>query len=198
LTGVLFILWLAPGKSRRASTVLAVCALALVSIYGFNIVQNYYESTQNVTSRVATWKTATEDALEQPTTLVFGYGFEHFQAEVLARRLGDVKVALHSGTLVYLHSGHLQVLLEFGIVGVALAILWLFSVFVGAIRDAGSIRVVSLLGGALAFVAYVSVENFLATYVAVIFAVVMALAEAEAEAATSTQPDHPLPPVSVK
>lgn len=86
--------------------VLLMAALSAPSIAA------YYDATQNVTSRVATWHYGFTYWLQHPASIPFGAGFGSFQQTILMQRIWQGGRILSA-----LHSGFLQILLEMGIAG---------------------------------------------------------------------------------
>jgi O-antigen ligase len=179
LAGVVFILFFDRLHSRRAMIVLVACAAALAGLLAANTFAQYYESTQNVSIRMQTWQVAFGDALERPSNLLFGFGFDHFHGSVLAAGRGGLTQTVQSTIMASLHSGYLQILLEFGIAGTVLFVFWLVSVTRTGLGRARSRLTVTLLGACLGFLCHQAIDNSLFSYAGVLFVVAMALIEAE-------------------
>lgn len=164
-------------RGRQQASAVIGSALAVVAMLALNVVTRYVEASGNISARRSTWSFALNDALERPSNLLVGYGFKHFSSAVLSA--GDVMRALHTHVLTYLHSGVLQLLLEFGIVGLVLFVLWLAIAFDRSQPHQDSFLVRGLVAGTLAFVIYQTVENILFAYPGVLFVAVVACLEAE-------------------
>ncbi len=180
LAGVLFVLWFGPTRSKRATLVLALCLAMLVALLGASVANQYFETTQNLTVRVQTWRTALDDALDEPATLIAGYGFGHFHEEVLRAGLGGQTSTRQSTFMASLHSGYVQLLLEFGVVGAVLFVAWMFAALRSVRRSATSI-VAPVVGGALGILCSQALDNGLFSYAGVLFVALVAIAEGEAE-----------------
>ena len=179
VAGALFVLWLGPARSRRATVALVACVGILASLLGLNVAAQYYTTTQNLNIRAQTWQLALNDALEKPSNLVVGFGYEHFQRDVLGAGIGSKSITPETQYMASLHSGHLQLLLEFGVLGAALFAIWLVSAFRGVRSAAASPLVVAALGGALGLLISQTLDNALFSYGGVILAVLIAISEGE-------------------
>lgn len=175
--GILILLFSEYRRGRRQASIVIVSAVAVAAMLALNVATRYVEATGNISARESTWRFAVNDALERPSNLFFGYGFQHFQSAVLSA--GDVNRAIYTNVLTLLHSGSLQLALEFGLVGLGLFLLWIFTV----VRDSRpcfeSFLVRSLVAATMAFFAYQVVENILIGYPGVLFVAVVACLEAE-------------------
>ena len=78
-----------------------------------------------------------------------------------------------------LHSGYLQILLEFGLVGLALFGLWLYAVIRAGLAAPRSPFRIMLLGACLAFLAHQAIDNAMFNYAGVLFVAMMACTERE-------------------
>ena len=183
LVGVVLILLLDRSHSRRAMYVLGLCAAALGMLLAANTFAQYYETTQNVNIRVQTWQVAVNNALERPSNLLFGYGFDHFHGDVLSSGIGGRTATVESTIMAALHSAYLQIALEFGVVGLVLFALWLFSVARKGLFLRRSPTTVALSGAAAGFLCHQALDNSMFNYAGVLFVVVMALMEVESETA---------------
>ena len=164
-------------RGRRQGSIVIVSAAVVAVTLAFNVVTRYVEASGNISTRRSTWMFAIDNALETPSNLLFGYGFQHFQSGVLSA--GDVNQTIHTGVLTYLHSGGLQLLLEFGIVGLALFLLWIGIVLRDTKPWFDSFLVRGLAAATVAFFSYQMVENILIAYPGVVFVAVVACLEAE-------------------
>jgi hypothetical protein len=164
-------------RGRRQGTIVLLSAVAIAAMLAYNVFTRYVEATGNITTRWSTWLYAVDNALETPSNLLFGYGFRYFQRGVLSA--GDVNRAIHSDVLTHLHSGALQLLLEFGIIGLVLFILWIASTSLRSRVCFDSFLVRGLVAATLGFFVYQMVENILFAYPGVLFAAVVACLEAE-------------------
>lgn len=179
ILGCLFVMALQRQSSRRTLAVIASCGAVVALLLGLSAVTQYYEMTQNVTVRVNTWELALAHAQESPSSLLLGHGFEHFQSAVLST--GDLKTSRHSGTMAGVHSGPLQLTLEFGFVGVALFALWLFTAFRAGLGPRRTWLSLACLGGTVAFLAQQSLDSWLFDYPGTLMVVLLGLVEAEAD-----------------
>jgi O-antigen ligase len=180
VVGMVFVLWFGASQSRRATIALSVAIVVLVGLFGANVLAQYYESTQNASIRVKTWNTALGDALDRPADLVLGSGFRYFGTTVLATGLGGEALTQRSGFINSLHSSHLQLLLEFGLVGFALGAGWVAATVRGALAR-GRRLAIPAVGGAVGVLASQVVDNALFSFVGVVFVVLMAIAEEESD-----------------
>ncbi len=164
-------------RGRLRASAALVSAIAVVALLGANIVGRYVESTANASVRASTWRYAMDEALDVPSNLLFGYGFGHFHSVVLGP--GYEGLPVRSYLLASLHSGTLQVLLEFGVVGAILFALWLMSAFRSGVARPDSFLVRGLVAGAASFTFYQVVENILFAYPGTLFVALVACLEAE-------------------
>jgi hypothetical protein len=189
LAGVLFVVIFERSRSRRVMTLLVLCVIVIASLLALSTASQYYETTQNVGIRAETWRMAAVDALNQPSNLLFGYGYDHFHSEVLSTNSSGTGRAVRSTVMSSLHSGPLQLALEFGVVGVILFALWIIAAFRAGLGSGRSRLTVALLGGAVAFLCHQAIDTSLFLFPGVLFAVVIGLAEAEAKATASALVD---------
>ena len=182
VAGILFVVILERSRSRRAMTLLVLCVIFVASLLALSTAAQYYETTQNVSIRAQTWRVAAESALERPSNLLFGYGYDHFHSEVLSTSTTGDGRAIKSTVMSSLHSGPLQLALEFGLVGVILFALWMFAAFRSGLGPGRSRLTVALLGGAVAFLCHQTIDTSLFLYPGVLFVAVVGLAEADAGA----------------
>ena len=164
-------------RGRRQASIVIISALGVIALLIVNVASRYVEASGNIAIRQSTWWYAINDALEQPSNLLIGYGFLHFQRAVLSP--GDSGEGVRSFVLPFLHSGSLQLLLEFGVVGVVLFALWVATAVRRSRSCSESYLVRGLVAATAAFVCYQFVENILFAYPGILFAVVLGLLEAE-------------------
>jgi O-antigen ligase len=181
IAGCLLVLGLQKRQSRRVLGFLLGCAAVVVLLLALNTVSQYYQATQNVTVRVNTWERAVTSAQQAPSNLIFGFGFWHFQEAVLST--GDLTTARRTGIMAGLHSGLLQLLLEFGVVGAVLFILWVFAAFRSGLGSSRTWVSVACLGGVLAFITHQSVDSWFFEFPGVLMVMLLALSEAECDPA---------------
>jgi O-antigen ligase len=181
ILGCLFLLAFQKRHSRRVLGLLLGCAAAVMLLLALNIVSQYYQTTQNITARVNTWEVAVTSAEQAPSNLIFGFGFWHFQETVLST--GDIGTARRSGTMAGLHSGLLQLLLEFGVVGAVLLLLWLLTAFRSGLGPGRTWVSVACLGGVVAFLCQQSLDTWFFEYPGVLMVILLALCEAECDPA---------------
>jgi hypothetical protein len=179
IVGCLFVMAFQRRHSRRVLGLLLGCAGVVILLLALSTAAQYYEATQNVTVRVSTWELAVTNAERAPSNLVFGFGYGHFQEEVLST--GDLATARRSGTMAGVHSGPLQLLLEFGVVGVVLFILWLVAVFRSGIGARRTWLSVACLGGVIAFLCHQSLDSWFFEYPGILMVILLALCEAECD-----------------
>lgn len=178
LAGGLFVLWFGPARSRRTSIALALCLAVLLGLLGASVASQYFQTTQNLDIRVATWQTALGTALDRPSSLIAGYGYGHFHDEVLSAGIGGQDLTERSTYMASLHSGYLQLLLEFGIVAAVLFATWMVSVF-RRVTNVVSPSVVPVFGGAVGLLCSQALDNALFSYAGVLFVALLAVVEAE-------------------
>ena len=157
VAGCVLVLFFQRGRSRRSMALLVSCVALLAALLMVNTAMQYYETTQNVDVRTQTWRIAMDKALTSPSNLVFGYGYTYFHDRVLSPD-GTSRV-VHSGTMASLHSGPLQLLLEFGLVGVVLLIIWLVSTGRSALGPRRTTLSVAFFAGALSFMAHQALDT---------------------------------------
>lgn len=178
--GVLFALWFGLNRSRRATIALVACLAILASSLAANVVTQYVLTTNNLTVRLHTWRLAFDDALELPSSLIAGCGLGHFHAEVLGAGLGSESLTQQSSYMASLHSGYVQLLLEFGLIATMLFVLWMISLYRRAATPATPL-VIPALGGALGLLCSQAFDNALFSYCGVVLAALLAVAEGESQ-----------------
>jgi hypothetical protein len=112
ILGCMYVYWTSRPRSSRSLIPLVVAGAFVLGAVLAPSVAAYYDATQNVSSRVATWRFALAYWLDHPEKVPFGLGFGFLQQTVLAQL-----ASTRGTTLATLHSSLLQVLVEFGIVG---------------------------------------------------------------------------------
>ena len=177
--GVLFVLWFGPQRSRRASIALLVGVVLLFGVFAANMLYTYYETTQNASIRVETWQRALDDVLDRPSDLAVGSGFGYFHQSLLASGRGGETLTQQTTYMSTLHSSHLQLLLEFGLLGVVLGVAWILSAMRKVTTSASPVAVAAL-GGGLGVLASQALDNALFGFVGVVLAMLVAVAEGEA------------------
>jgi hypothetical protein len=179
IVGCLFVLALQKQHSRRVLGFLIGCFAVVILLLAMSTAVQYYEATQNVTVRVNTWDVAVASAEKAPSDLIFGFGYWHFQESVLST--GDLKTARRTGTMAGMHSGVLQLVLEFGVVGGVLFTLWLIAAFRSGLGPRRTWVSVACLGGVIAFLCHQSVDSWFFEYPGVLMVILLALGEAECD-----------------
>jgi O-antigen ligase len=127
---------------------------------------------------VQTWQTALDDALDHPSDLAVGSGYGYYRRSVLVMGLAGETLTRESTYMSSLHSSPLQLLLEFGLLGVVLGTLWLVTAFRSAMRARRPLTV-AVLGGAVGLLCSQAFDNALFSYAGIVFAALMAIAESE-------------------
>ena len=147
LIGIIYVIYLT-SKKRINIIIFAAMFILFIPILWGGIIE-YYNISQNYTSRLNTWFIAYNQAITNPIKMIYGYGPFYFKEKILGLY----------GTLTNLHSGHLQILLELGIIGFILFI----TLFLKAMRLSnsykGNISIVSITGGLLAFFVHQIFDN---------------------------------------
>jgi O-antigen ligase len=179
LAGCLLVLAYQRGRSRRALVLLICCVGLVAALLVASTAAQYYVATQNVDVRTETWALALNTAAESPSNLVFGFGYTYFHARVLSP--DATARVVHTGTMASLHSGPLQLLLEFGIVGTLLFIMWLLRAYRRGLGGARTAASIACLGGATGFLVHQTFDTSLFAYQGVLFVMLLALAEAETD-----------------
>lgn len=177
IAGSLLVMWYGPTRSKRANVTLVVALILLGSLFSVNVFTRYYESTEHATIRLQTWRTAVDDALDRPSSLALGYGFGHFQSTVLAAGRAGQAITQQSTFMSSLHSSHLQLLLEFGLIGFALCAAWVVTTLRHLCR--ATPLMAAAVGGSIGILISQALDNALFSFVGVIFTVLMAVAEGE-------------------
>jgi len=181
VAGILFVAFFEQSRSRRVMMLLVVCAVFVASLLALSTATQYYQTTENVGIRAQTWRLAVTDALERPSSLLFGYGYDYFHTVLSAGTGGDTR-AIKSTVMPGVHSGPLQLALEFGLVGAILFALWMLTASQTGLGTNRSPLTVALLGGAVAFLFHQVLDTSMFLYPGVLFVIVVGLAEAEARA----------------
>jgi len=113
--GCILVYWASRPRASRSWVPILAASLLLAAALLAPYLAAYYGATQNVSSRLATWRYALDYWLQHAERIPFGSGFGSFQQTILAQR-----VSLGGATLSALHSSFLQILLEIGIAGLLL------------------------------------------------------------------------------
>lgn len=113
------VLFIARGSWARKTQLLAAAVILGIGILTSTAAIAYYSQSQNLTSRLQTWKTASAYAERNPENLILGYGYSYFQSQALTNS------HVQAERLVSLHSWILQVPFELGFVGLILLVLFL-------------------------------------------------------------------------
>jgi hypothetical protein len=150
MIGSLFVFVLDSDVSSFKSLIVSLASIILVFIF-LGTLQLYIHSTGNITSRVNTWFYAINYALQDPGRIIFGYGVYFFKKETLG--IGP--------TLTNIHSGQLQILLELGIFGFSLFMLYLCKMFLLFLRVKRDLFKISLVAGVLGFFIHQFFDNAL-------------------------------------
>ncbi|GAB4405681.1 MAG: hypothetical protein OHK0053_31690 [Microscillaceae bacterium] len=103
-------------KNPLPKLVFAVSLLALFYIASKTVLANYLEETQNADVRYDTWVFAYNHCIRHPINLVFGYGLHYLKDSVLIQ--ASMIYSLQEDLIMSnVHSSHIQIFLEQGIVG---------------------------------------------------------------------------------
>lgn len=154
--GCLFVFWISrPRGSRSSIPLLAAAVLSVVALL-MPYIRAYYEATQNVSSRIATWRYAIDQWLQHPERIPFGSGFGSLQQTILVR-----EAAAGGQTLSALHSSSLQILLELGLAGLFLSGWFVITTMRPHILARRHRWQSWALGGILAFLVSQTVDNAL-------------------------------------
>ncbi len=129
----------------------------LIILVGGSIIQNYYQSTENFSSRFDTWSFAMDIALRNFDKLIFGYGVFFFRENFLGL----------AESLTDLHSGQLQIFLELGIVGFILFMILFIKAIKKAVKE-NNILKLSLAGGVLAFFFHQLLDNAIFSFTGIL------------------------------
>ena len=113
--GCIVVYWASRPRTSRPWAPLLSAGVLLMATLSAPYISAYYGATQNVSSRIATWRYAFSYWLQHAERIPFGTGFGSFQQTILMQRF-----SLGDQTLPSLHSGLLQILLEMGIAGLLL------------------------------------------------------------------------------
>ena len=113
--GCILAYWASRPRASRTWIPLLSAGVLLVAASLAPYIAAYYVATQNVSSRLITWRYAVDYWLQHSERLPFGFGFGSFGQTILKQ-----SVSLGGRTLPTIHSGFLQILLEMGIAGLIL------------------------------------------------------------------------------
>lgn len=186
--GVALTLFCDRDHSRRVFTVLVACLAGIALLLAVSTFTQYYQTTENVGIRTSTWSYAAETALDRPSSLLLGSGYQYYHTSVLSGgRAAGKTLAADSTIMSSLHSGPLQLLLEFGVVGVILFVAWLAAVLRSALGASRTALSIGLAAGAVGFLCHQFLDTSLFAYQGVLMVVVLALAEAEVAAAREAE-----------
>lgn len=162
------------GLRRAAFTSLGL----LIALGAWNSVLEYGAATQNVSGRVLTWEVALAYALQDPFSLLLGYGHSFFAYFLVVLR----------GFPDRLHSAPLQVALETGVIGIVLLGGSLITGIRNGLRGSGWLAV-GCATAVIAFMAHQLVDNSLLAYNGAWFAGVLAIAATALPAAAVEEED---------
>jgi hypothetical protein len=140
-----------PLKTKLIVLAVGLCALAVV---GSGAIRAYYSGSQNLTSRLNTWQEAKHYAEAKPGDLVFGRGYSFFQTQNEAAGLVDSKYGMISA-----HSWLVQAVIEFGVVGLVLFLLFAVAPLVRGVRHSGTGLELSLICAIAAFLLSQLLDN---------------------------------------
>jgi hypothetical protein len=160
ILGCLFFVWtLHPRGSRSWIPLLLAASITAVTLLVPFFVR-YYEATQNVSTRVVTWRFAFSAWLEHSSWIPLGSGFGLFQQRILSS-----DSAVGTQTLSALHSSFLQILLELGVLGLCVFAWFLYTTIRPSLSGTEAAWQTAwqpaTLGGILAFLISQSVDNAL-------------------------------------
>ena len=113
--GCILAYWASRPRASRTWIPLLSAGVLLVAASLAPYIAAYYVATQNVSSRLITWRYAVDYWLQHSERLPFGFGFGSFGQTILKQ-----SASLGGRTLPTIHSGFLQILLEMGIAGLIL------------------------------------------------------------------------------
>ncbi|MBN1629985.1 MAG: O-antigen ligase family protein [Thermoleophilia bacterium] len=130
---------------RLGVVVMAGLLSTLVLSIGSSTLSAYYDDTQNVTARLASWQVAVADIQEQPDKAVFGFGYSYYHATVATSTPSG------SQAMSRLHSWLVEIPLELGLVGLVLLLVCVLPPPLRALRFSGGGLQVALAGGILGF-----------------------------------------------
>lgn len=167
--GTMFVYFYCFAKDRkRTLKIMVICSIFVLVFMGVEILDTYFESTQNLTSRQMVWDVAWTYALENPGNLLFGFGFEFFSS--------FLQSTYTASGLFSLHSALLQLLLELGILGFFLFFTFVFKLAGRAVASRNPVAI-SLMGGSIAFLIHQLFDNSLFRYNGVLMIAFAGIAE---------------------
>lgn len=141
--------------ARKTAVIVAAAGVVLFAgLLSWQQLVIYYDSTQNLAPRMNTVAYAVAAATERPLSLLTGSGLMYFHSNVLTS--GRV--------LSNLHSSHIQVLLELGLVGFVPYVLYLITLLRQTFRKRDCVAALSVGGAVLAFFVHQTFENVLFGY----------------------------------
>lgn len=146
-------------RVKWAFVIFAMLVLAMLS----NSLGKYLATSENAMVRFITWTYSIDQALKDPSQLLFGYGLFHFR-----------DVVLEGSAMTNLHSSYLQIFLEFGAVGFFLYSAAIVQIIRYSLM-AKSIHTYGLIILIIGFTVSQLVENSLFGYAGTLFYVMIAL-----------------------
>ena len=184
--GCMLVFWTCRPRASRAWVPLLLAGTVMTAALVAPSIVSYYSATQNVSSRLVTWRFALSFWSQHVDWITFGSGFGSFQQRFLAQ-----ESVLRAQMLTALHSGFLQILLEVGIVGLVV-FAWVLVTTVRPHLARRSMRWQSVaLASVLAFLVSQTVDNALFAMTGTCaFALVACLRRADARVSPADRADH--------
>jgi hypothetical protein len=127
-----FVLYLGMTNNRWIKIyILGVLGVTAIVVLG-PMIQEYAEETGHAGVRYETWKVAFKHAVQHPYEMIFGYGTNYFAGNIINH---DINWMLqYENIMSHMHSSHVQIFLEQGVVGATLFVLALISMIRRCLR----------------------------------------------------------------
>jgi len=183
--GCMLVFWTCRPRASRSWVPLLLAGIVMTAALIAPSIVSYYDATQNVSSRLVTWRFALSFWSQHSDWVIFGSGFGSFQQRFLAQ-----ESVLRAQMLTALHSGFLQILLEVGIVGLAVFAWVLISTVRPHLSRRGMRWQSVALAAVLAFLVSQAVDNALFAMTGTCaFALVACLRRADARISPADRAD---------
>ncbi len=157
IVGIFYIIYMSPNRNKNIWKMIVFISIIVIFVF-WNVINDYYNATENYSVRDYAWTVATSIALENPSKLLWGYGMYYFQNNVMG----------FYGTITSLHSGQLQIFLELGLIGIMLFLISFWEAIKNSITDK-NILSISLAGGVLSFFTHQLFDNSMFNEIAVVY-----------------------------
>jgi len=136
-------------KNPNQKLLIVILSTLIFGFILFEMIENYFYRTQNLQSRLTVWSYVIELALQEPEKLIFGYGYGHFKSELL----------IDSRFITNIHNSILQIILELGVFGFVLFLLFYIKEISKSIKYSRNLMSYAVLASLLSFLLHQFFDN---------------------------------------